>query len=206
MSDSGLETIETKRLELSIKTLEMVHRQIPNRGRMRDHVLLVYMATVGTIYGIASTGTFHPDIVLVVPFLTLGCTIIVSQHNMLISALINFSLQHSKEIQKLINEDEIAYGFYCSSSFQKHLEYTLCFRTFGHSIILLVPGVIALFSNNSCESSKWLFAWALICLVVSFVIIVFVTLFRILKDEREFSDKSAFLCGLFLRDKEKIEK
>ena len=208
MSDDDLTRLERKDLEMATKGIEMAHNQIPLRVGMRDNVLLAYLAATGVIYGIAFKGDspYNTNILLLIPFLALGSTIIVSHHNILISALINFCSECSENINSSEeggsgdNSDEAGkneehsnkkkgYGFYCSVSFRDHLINTLCFRTLGHGIILLVPAIIALWSNRGptiCLFVRpgWFFLLAFCCFIVSFLIIIWVTVIRIYGTKR----------------------
>ncbi len=134
-------------VELTAKNLEIANNQIVARVGMRDNVLLVYLGAAGTIYSIALGTSANKEILLTIPFLTLGCSVIVSHHNILIGALLDFC---SKEIRGFIRNthpDKEVPQFDCSDSFKKYLSATLRLRTWGHAIILVIPAIVALACN-----------------------------------------------------------
>jgi hypothetical protein len=133
--------------DIAIKNFEIANLQLTARVRMRYNVLLVYLAAIGTIFSIALGTIAKPEILLTIPYLALGCAIILSHHNILIGALLDFC---SKEIRGFIRQtapEEEAPQFDSSDSFKKYFSPTLKFRTWGHGIIIIIPCFVPLAFN-----------------------------------------------------------
>lgn len=120
--------------------------ELLTRVRLRDQVLLIYLGFVGAVFGLSlgASGTDNA-ILLTLPFLSLGCSILVSQHNAVIGALIKFNTEHISIFLTSINEG--APEFTNSPAFKNHSLRSNVLRSWGHMIILLVPCVISLSYN-----------------------------------------------------------
>jgi len=136
-------------VDTAIKNFEIANNQLTARVRIRNNVLLVYLTVTGTIFSIALGTTAKPEILLAIPYLALGCAIIVSHHNILIGALLDFC---SKEIRGFIRKNsskDEAPQFDSSESLKKYFSPTLKLRTWGHAIIIIIPTIVSLAFNWS---------------------------------------------------------
>ena len=64
---------------------DAARQEILLRMRLRDQALLVYLALVGTIFGVSLSNQDEGGeyILMTIPYIALGVAIIVSQHNVL---------------------------------------------------------------------------------------------------------------------------
>ena len=151
--------------------------ELVERIRLREQVLLVYLAVIGTIFGIALENFEKNTILLIIPFIAFGCSILVSQHNSVIGTLLHFCSHEIKPFLESI--DEYAPQFGVSMAFKEHSKRSNYLRSFGHAIIIIIPCFVALIYNIHHAISPLFsggFAWwfALICTVFSIGIIHYV--------------------------------
>jgi hypothetical protein len=126
------------------KNYEVARAELLERIRLRDQVLLVYLGIIGTIAGIALGTSAKREILLIIPFIGFGCSILVSQHNAVIGALIRFAYVDIRSFLKELAEEEYAPIFVCSDSFRKHSSTSNKLRSIGHSVIIVGPIFFAL--------------------------------------------------------------
>jgi hypothetical protein len=123
------------------------------RIRLRDNALLVFLAFSGAIFSVAlskqvASGNGSADpwlITIVIPFVSLGCGIIVAQHNAVIGALIRYIANDLKSF--LRTQGCIVPEFGSSLTFKDHSLFSNRMRTGGHLVILSVPAIVALAAN-----------------------------------------------------------
>jgi len=119
--------------------------ELVERVKLRDHVLLIYLSFVGAIMGVSFSKNSWIEASLAIPFLGLACGILVSQHNIVIGALIRFinhDLKPSVEALSIHIPD-----FVSSPSFRGHSQYSNFLRSVGHAIIVITPQIVALGVN-----------------------------------------------------------
>ena len=155
--------------------------ELVERVRLRDLVLIAYLAVVGTIFGISYSRPNSEIILLSLPFIALGCSIIVSQHNRVIGTLLLYLSNDLKPF--LENLSQYASDFGSSKSFKKHSKLSNLYRTLGHGFIILFPVLFALVANIKYafhslffEGLSWWFG--IICVIGSFWIILNAHLWR----------------------------
>jgi hypothetical protein len=155
--------------------------ELLTRVRLRDQVLLIYLGFAGAIFGVslASTGVTlsasNHEILLVLPFLSLGFSILVSQHNAVIGAIILFNTNEINAF--LAKHDEGAPEFTSSLSFKGHSPRSNLLRLWGHTIILLVPCIVSL-AVNICHVFKpqfpfWTAWWFALACTIGTVLVIF---------------------------------
>lgn len=125
---------------------EAARDEVIIRIRLRDHVLLVYLAAVGAFFGVAlGAPNAKPELVLAIPFIALGAITLVSQHNAVIGALLSFS---NKELKpSLKNMGAYAPQWESSNALRDYYKSSLRLRYVGHTVIILVPCAGALIFN-----------------------------------------------------------
>jgi ABC-type dipeptide/oligopeptide/nickel transport system permease component len=189
-------------VETARKNYEVAHHQLIARVHMRDNVLLVYLTAIGTIFSVAlsiifgakSTNDEIKKILLTIPYLALGCSVIVSNHNIIIGALLNFCSMEIRPFLQNITPSEYAPQFDTSEYFEKSRILTLCFRTLGHGIILLTPCIVALYLNwkgSSLFSQELLWWLAAGCTLFTLIIIIITFIIR-KKWQKEQNQKFVF--------------
>jgi hypothetical protein len=168
----------TKKADYSSAIIEFYRAardELVERIKLRDQVLLIYLAFVGAVTGAAFSVGHSREIALVLPFLGLGCAILVSQHNSVIGAIIRYT---SVELSEYLIPHELSIPeFVNSNSFRKHSPRSNFLRSVGHGVVILVPEIIGLAINyNHAIFSPFPFgpAWwfGAVCVIISFIIIL----------------------------------
>ena len=136
-----LDTLETLTANSQIANEEMlVHFDL------RDRVLLAFIAAVGTLLSIALTKS-STEILFAMPYLALGCAILVSQHNLLIGTLLDYlSKEVAPQIQQQLPKEEII-PYHTSKAYKRDAVKALKLRLYGHTIITIGPCILALAIN-----------------------------------------------------------
>ena len=125
---------------------EAANNEIIIHFELRDRVLLGFIAAVGTLISIALSRA-HNEILFSIPYLALGCSILVSQHNLLIGTLLDYV---SNEVGPFIKQnlsEEYAPQYQTSKAYKRDAVKALKFRLYGHSIIITGPCLLALVLN-----------------------------------------------------------
>lgn len=173
--------IKSYYIETARKNFEIAHQQVSVRARLRDNALLVYLTITATVFGIVLKTDENVEILLIIPYLALGISIIVSHHNLIIGTLFDFL----KEIRFFL----ISYNlpgqevpqYDCSESYENYRFVSLVLRTVGHSIIILMPCIVALILNwkddfnslNSVTPAWWFSALCTGVAILGFISIHF---------------------------------
>jgi hypothetical protein len=122
-----------------------VRDELVERVKLRDQVLLVYLGFVGAVLGASLTKDSWREIGLILPFLGLGCAILVSQHNAVIGALIRFI---NEDLKRKLKETGIDVPeFVSSNSFRGHSRYSNFSRSLGHAVVIMIPEIAGLGIN-----------------------------------------------------------
>ena len=90
--------------ETARKNYEMAQQEIQEHLQLRDNVLLVYLGAIGTIFGVALGTNADMKILLVIPYLALGSSVIVSQHNALVGSVESYIVSELEPFLKKIGE------------------------------------------------------------------------------------------------------
>lgn len=150
--------------------------------RIRDQVLLVYLGAIGTILGIALGTSAKIEILLCIPYLALGVSILVSQHNAAIGALGDFCGNEIQEFLDKLTPSEAA-PQWDNSNALKYLHGQITqLRSWGHLIIVSVPCLISLGVNWNHLFSSFPFGiiwwFAITCTIIGIFFIAKTHLFR----------------------------
>lgn len=135
-----MEKIATARIHYQAARDELV-----TRLRLRDQVLFIFLGFVGSLIGIALGVQDKLEILLSIPYVALGCSIVVSQHNEVIGTLIRFINHRVKPV--LEAENAYASEFVSSPVFREHSQRSNKFRSTGHALIILTPCLLAIALN-----------------------------------------------------------
>lgn len=130
--------------ETAIRYYEAARQELVKRVELRDQVLRIYLSLVGAVFGAALGLMDKFEILLALPYLGLGCSIIVSQHNAVIGALIKYSTQ---EILPSDDTKGVIPEFTRSKAFKEHSPRSNLLRSSGHAVIILIPCVLSLLTN-----------------------------------------------------------
>jgi len=161
--------------ELPTKSYEAARAEIVVRIQLRDHVLLSYIVAAGAILGIALKERESHGIALAIPFLSLGATVLVSQHNALIGYLGRFCATEIAAFWRSHGGSGIA-QWDTSLSLKEYSRRSILLRTGGNFIVLLTPSVLALTiawsERGSSTSYNLTWTLALYSLIASIAVVV----------------------------------
>lgn len=133
------------RVETARAFYRAAREELVKRLGLRDGVLLVFLGFTGGLFGLAFGTTGDMKVLLVVPYLALGCSILVSQHNAVIGALIHYV---NNDLQKDINDSNPPVSeFVSSQTFRDHSKNSNRWRTVGHFVLLGLPSGFAIYIN-----------------------------------------------------------
>ena len=125
---------------------ESASHHFVSRFQMRDNITLVFLAATGTVLGIAFGTNVQTEVLLVLPFLALGCSFLVVHHNVMLESLLAYL---SKEIPPYIQNTTTAGAlpYEASQSIKKYFDKALNLRTYGQLFIFGLPSVFSLCVN-----------------------------------------------------------
>ena len=124
---------------------ESARRELMEHIKLRDAVLLFYLGAMATLISVAFGTGAKPIILLVAPFITLGTSMIVTQHHVSIGALSAYCvLEIGKYLDDSSHKGHPAQWDNSRAMFI-YSRKEILFRTFGHIILLISPSIFALF-------------------------------------------------------------
>lgn len=122
------------------------------RIQLRDNVLLFYLGAIATLLGVALSQSTVPgskglQILLAIPYVAVGATVILSQHHTAIGAMVEFfSSEHDRFLREL-SPPEDAIQWDNSIAAKGYAAHAMFQRTVGHIVLLLLPCVASLLIN-----------------------------------------------------------
>jgi hypothetical protein len=144
--------------------------ELIQRIHLRDNVLLVYLGAVGTVFGLAFGTSIRSEVLLVVPFFSLGASVILSQHNIAIGSIGAFLVHEIEPFLKQLGE--YAPQWDNSVTFHEYSSRGVWLRTIGHTLLIVIPAIAGIaitwrsgFYSPFPQGPLWWFA--LICTVLS---------------------------------------
>ena len=133
--------------ETTIKLYESARNELIHRIGLRDNILLVFLGAVATILGLALSKPDMKEIMLTIPFLSLGASVLVSQHNSLIGALGEYCSQEIGKFLEKEYDNEVVSQWDNSKALERYSSHAMTLRTLGHIMLLLFPSFISLIFN-----------------------------------------------------------
>lgn len=169
--------------ELVRNNHEMVYYQLIERVKMRDNVILIYLAAIGTTFTVAYNESTNPEMLLIVPYLALGASILFSHHNILIGAILDF---FKTEINEFISQNfnnQYVPQYETSKSFLRSFMPALWLITFGSFFLIVIPCIASLAINLKYSNSgdtQLIFTWwvGLISVCVAIMIMIYTHILR----------------------------
>ena len=177
-SQTDTPSMEKQEFELLLKFYESSRQEIIARITARDNTLLVNLGAVAAILG-ASFQVGNTLLLLIIPYLTLGVTLIVSHHN---DAIMAVSTYCNIDLGKAFQKYNITVSQWeTSSTRQKYGSRTFLSRHLGNSVILLTPSIYSLvvvFPTIAGCDQFLLLTFASFCCFTSGLVIIRSMLFR----------------------------
>jgi hypothetical protein len=154
---------------------ESARQELIERIKLRDNIALIFWGAIGAIFGIAFGTSIYTDILLIVPYLSFGCVIMISQHNSVIGCLADYINNELNPIFTEENKDTINWDR--SSALKKYLSHAIWYRTISHFILIVIPSILASFvlvDYYSCLNSYKNVFWWLGVLLTLFTIVIII--------------------------------
>lgn len=124
-----------------------VREEIRERIQLRDNVLVLYLGAVGAVLGVAlSSRSISIELLLIIPYLALGATAIISQHHTMIGSLGCFLASELEPFLKEIGEYAPQWDASKTIRARSH-RFSWLGRRVGHIVLIDIPAVAALFFN-----------------------------------------------------------
>jgi hypothetical protein len=136
---------EPKPIEVAIAMYQSARAELVERIRLRDQILMIYLAAVGALFTAGFGVTPRFEVLLSLPFLALGASVLVCQHNAVIGSLGRFCVVELGAFLDGLKSHAPQWDD--SSSLQSYKDSAIRLRSFGHTVILIVPCVVALGAN-----------------------------------------------------------
>lgn len=129
--------------EIALQYYEAARTELNVHLRLRDQALYLYLGAIAALYSIAFGTTLNLEILLVIPFLALGGTLIVTQHDAYIGVLAAYC---AKDLGNVLADKGVTQwdNSEVKRAYEKRLVSS---RQWGHSLIMLLPAGAALIVN-----------------------------------------------------------
>lgn len=164
--------IEKIKVNLLISNMQDARNNILERVKLRESSLIYYLGAVATILGIFfGNRTNNSAILLIIPFLSLGVTFLISFHNSIMNSLSEFIIN---EVYVELNKYNVDVPIWDNSNAMSTVTKRASkFRVTGFLFLILFPPLFALSStvlNLSGYPQIALWAIGVICVLISFIV------------------------------------
>jgi hypothetical protein len=156
---------------------QIASQQFVSRVQMRDNVVLVFLAGAGTVMSISFGAGIRSEILLAIPYLAFGCTLLIVHHNVMLGALLEYCSSEMTSILEGIEEEHSIPRFETSQSLRSYFPLILGLRTWSQFLIVFLPCFFALAMNATASISGgvlkatiWWFAAACTAISLGFVL------------------------------------
>lgn len=119
--------------------------ELVERMRLRDNTLVFYLAAVGAIFGVALGPAKNPDLLMLLPFLSLGAGIVISQHFALMGSLAAYCALEIGPFLRDLSPAEDAPQWDDSAGLREFQRAAIHMRSVSHVVLIVLPAVVALF-------------------------------------------------------------
>ena len=136
-----------EKVEVMNTFYDSARMELIERIKLRDNALLLYLGTMGAIFGVAFGTLVSHEVLLISPYIALGAAIIISQHNAVIGALASYCAIEIQAYLENVLSKETPTQWENSLSFKEYHERSTNLRSIGHLILITTPAVAALAIN-----------------------------------------------------------
>lgn len=149
--------------------------ELVERIRLRDNIFVFYPAAVGAVFGVALGTADKVETLLLLPFLGLGVTMLISQHFAVIGALAAYCVLEVGPFLCGLTPSEDAPQWDNSKALADYRDAAILMRTWGHALLIILPSIGALGMNwkhGICSPSPLSILWwaGVVCLVAAGVV------------------------------------
>ncbi|HEX4962207.1 MAG TPA: hypothetical protein VF173_15330 [Thermoanaerobaculia bacterium] len=128
--------------ETARKSYEFARQEYIQRIQLREYILLAFLGAVATIFGIALGTQAKPEILLIVPYLALGATVLTIHHHGAIRAIAQFLDYELGPFLSSIGADAPQWDN--SKAIKEFLPKANRLRTLGYFLLIIVPALASL--------------------------------------------------------------
>ncbi|MBU1099798.1 MAG: hypothetical protein KKA84_05265 [Bacteroidetes bacterium] len=161
---------DTARNNFSSARLELIERI-----KLRDNVVVIFLGAIGVIFSISLRISENKDILYIIPYLSFGCSLIISQHNSVIGCLARYLVFELEPFLHSINE--YAPQWDNSTSLKQYLSKAIQYRSISHVVLIVLPSIFALMllledslDGSIIQKSLWVIGLVLVAICVDFII------------------------------------
>lgn len=126
-------------------TYQSVRNELVQRIEHRDKLIVAYLAATAAIFGLALSKSASTEILLVIPYLTLGASLLLSLHHNVIGSIREFL-----EVELYPFLKDIGAGapqWEDSKTARRQLSVGILQRAVGHVFLMIPPAVASLVMN-----------------------------------------------------------
>jgi hypothetical protein len=131
--------------ETARKNYESVRLEFVQRIQLRDNIILAFLGATGTVFGIALATAAKPEILLIIPYLALGTTVLTVHHHSVMMAILDFTCCELEPFLAQIGESAPLWD--SSQAVKRNVSRFMLLRTSGHYLIINVPSIAGLLMN-----------------------------------------------------------
>lgn len=166
--------VKEHEVEVLLKFYESARQEILVRITARDNTLVVYLTVVGAIIAVAFQ-TQKTILLLIIPFIALGITLVISNHHSIIASL---ALYCSVELGQAFANRNIKIAQWDSSlSRINYSKRSTLIRYLGDIIVLSVPSILTLivtsFDFTGEPNLLLLYTFSWLCFLISSLVLIF---------------------------------
>ncbi len=144
-----------KNTDIAITLYNSARSEINTRLHLRDQALFLYMAIIGALFGLAlGTDKVVEEILLSVPFLGLGISVLVYMHDVSIGALARYCSTEIFSSDEL-KSDVVVWDL--SESFLKLEKKLTASRFFSHTLVIVPPVIASMIYSFHLNNNEKLF-------------------------------------------------
>jgi len=133
---------------------EAAREEILERMRLRDQFLLGYVVAVAALFGVAfGVDVERCEVLLIVPYVALAFSVLVSQHHAVIGSLLFFCGKELHPYLTNLSGADATPRWESSETYRSDFRRLLMRRSWAHLVLLLLPPAASLWLNRSLLGS-----------------------------------------------------
>ena len=151
---SNKEVIKMSECDTARVSYESSRNEILERIRLRDNALIAFLGATGVVFGVTIAPPGLTPLLLILPYLSLAATSIITQHDRTIGGICSFLTQELKPFLREHSED--APTWEACDFLRRYSSTAITLRTVSHSILILLPAGLALVWARPAAATTWL--------------------------------------------------
>jgi len=133
--------------ESARKFYESARFELVAHIKLRESILLFYLGIMATLLGVAFSNQNINEILLVIPFIALSVSILVSQHHSAIGSLGLYCVEEIGPYIEKLQPPEFAPQWDNSKALLNAANEAMLSRMWAHIIVIMIPTILALALN-----------------------------------------------------------